>query len=214
MGFVNVMEIFGKHKTDAGQTRVNVSSIGNLATDGQLVDLNGESLTVDTITRALTTITYPHHEMHSGSHYFIKTWLINTGGSGTFDEFIFVTPNTTKRIHAKVNLNADADATFQIFEDATMTALGTPVPGINNNRDSVNVSELAPYAAPTVNTDGNLIWAARNGGGRTPIGVGLGTNFEILAKTNSIYLFRLTKNTTADTVIDIDFFWYEHINKA
>jgi hypothetical protein len=152
--------------------------------------------------------------MHAGSHYFIKTWLINTGGTGTYNEFIFITPNTTTRAHAKVTLASDADTTFTIYEGATVSSNGTAVAGINNDRDSTNVAELLPFANPTVTSVGTAIWSARNGGGKNPVGVGLKSNFEIIAKTDTIYLFRLTKNTVADTVIDIDFFWYEHAPKG
>lgn len=178
-------------------------------------DVNQEAL-IDFVTDGVITVPQPHHQMHAGNHYFIKTWLINTGDTGTFDEFIFITPDTTKRIHAMVSIFADADATFEIFEGATIEedGEGTPIAGINNDRDSSNTSELLPYASPTIATDGTLIWSARNGGGKVAIGVGLTSNYEIIAKTNSIYLFRLTKNTSDNTVIDVDFFWYEHIPKS
>lgn len=149
-----------------------------------------------------------HLEMHEGNHYFIKTWLINTGGSGTSNNFAFTTPNTTTRIHAKTILHSDTDTVFNIYENCTITG-GTPVPGINNDRDSSNVAELIAVAAPTINDIGTLIFAARNGGGRDPVGVSLSGNYEIIARTNTAYCFVISKQTTADTVIDVDFFWYE-----
>ena len=179
-------------------------------TAGILSDENGDALNIDANTRSLITVDYAHHEMHEGSHYFIKTWVEITGATGSLVEFIFITPDVTKQIHAKVELIADADSTFTIYEGATVSSNGSAVTAINCYRDSTNTALLQPYANPTVTSTGSAIWTARNGGGRTAVGVGLGSNFEIIAKRNSIYLFRLIKNTTADTIIDIDFFWYEH----
>lgn len=149
-----------------------------------------------------------HFEMHEGDHYFIKTWLENTGASETADYFAFTTPSTTTRIHAKTVLFADTDTIFNIYENCTISG-GTPVPGINNDRDSTNVAELTPVAAPTILTTGYIIFSGRNGGGRNPVGVSLSGNYEIIAKTNTSYCFEIEKQTSADTVVDVDFFWYE-----
>ena len=65
------------------------------------------------------------------------------------------------------------------------------------------------FASPTINDAGTTIWAARNGGGRNPVGVATGLNYEIIAKNNVTYCFVIEKETVSDTVVDIDFFWYE-----
>jgi len=165
---------------------------------------------IDGVTNAQMTVSHEHHEMHEGSHYFIKTYVENTGSSGTSDEFIFTTPANGKRIHAKASLYADTDTTVNIYEGSTVSANGTEVTPMNNNRNSTNTATLTAYAGPTVTDDGDIMWSSRNGGGRRAVGVGLGFNYEIIVKPETIYLFRITKNTAADTVVDIDFFWYEH----
>lgn len=164
---------------------------------------------VDSATHALETVDYAHHEMHGGSHYFIKTFLADTGGAGSTSYFAFTTPNTTKWVHAKALLAPDVDTEINIYEDATISG-GTPVPGINNNRNSGNTAGLVAVSAPTVSVAGNKIWAARTGGSRNTVGVAPGSNYEIIAKQNSTYVFEIIKRTTADLVIDIDFYWYEH----
>lgn len=161
--------------------------------------LDGETIPV---------INKEHLEMHEGHHYFIKTWLENTGAALSSNNFAFTTPNTTTRIHAKTILHADTDTVFNIYENCAITG-GTPVTGINNDRDSPNLAELIPVAAPTINIPGTLIFSGRNGGGRDPVGVALSGNYEIIARTNTTYCFVITKQTSADTVIDVDFFWYE-----
>lgn len=165
---------------------------------------------IDDETGAVLYLDHNLHEIHEGNHYFIKTWVLNDGVADTFSEFIFITPNTTTRIHAKVSIASDADSAFEIFEDAEVSANGTAVVGINNNRDSTRVAELLAYSTPTVTDEGNLLWSARSGGGKEKSSVSPQTGYEIIAKTNAIYLFKLTKKTDVDTVIDIDFYWGEH----
>ncbi len=167
----------------------------------------------DASTHSLIVISNEHHEVHEGDTYFIKTFLFDQEGSGNITYFSFTTPDTTKEIHAKVAISPDVDFEVEIFEDATVTG-GTPIPGQNANRNSTNTADLAALAGPTVSVAGNLMWAARNGGGRDPVGVAPGLNYEIIAKRDSTYVFKITKRTTADGVVDIDFWWYEHTPKT
>ena len=149
-----------------------------------------------------------HYEIHEGEHFFVKTWIENTGAVNTNNTFAFTTPVNTKEIHAKALLSPDSDVVISIFENATITG-GVNVPPQANNRISSEAPHLQPVAEPTVTNYGNLMWAARNGGGKNPVGVAPGLNYEIIARQNTTYVFTIQKKTTADTIVDIDFFWYE-----
>ena len=164
---------------------------------------------IDAVSGGLTTISAEHHEMHEGDHYFFKSFIVDSGGSGSTTVFSFTTPNTATRIHAKASLTPDVDYTISIYEGADITG-GAPLNGVNNDRDSLNVAELVAVSAPTVNVIGDRIWAARNGGGKDPIGVSPGFNYEIIAKTDTTYIFEIVKNIANTGVVDIDFWWYEH----
>jgi len=164
---------------------------------------------IDAVSNGLQTICTEHHEMHEGDHYFFKSFIADTGGLGSPTLFSFTTPNTATRIHAKASLSPDVDYTVSILEGAVISG-GTPLDGINNDRDSANIAELAAVGAPTLVTPGTVIWTARNGGGKDPIGVAPGFNYEIIAKTNTVYVFELVKNVANNGIVDIDFWWYEH----
>jgi len=168
---------------------------------------------IDLISGAVNVIDYSHHEMHSGSHYFIKTFLVDTGGSGSTSYFAFTTPNTSTRAHARALIAPDVDTEVNIYEGSVITG-GTPVAGVNNDRESSNVAGLISVAAPAHTTPGALVWAARTGGGKNPVGVSPGFNYEIIAATDTVYVFEIIKRTTADLVVDIDFWWYEHTPKT
>lgn len=157
---------------------------------------------------AVITINKEHYEIHEGDHYFIKTFLIDTAGTGSTTYFSFTTPNTSTRIHAKSLFSPDVDTEINIYENSIITD-GSPITEQNNDRDSNNTAELVAVASPTIVVIGDKIWSARNGGGINPVGISPGFNYEIVAKTNTTYTFEIIKRTTADLIIDIDFWWYE-----
>ena len=175
------------------------------ATDPMPVTVLGP---VDAVTGAIEVISYEHHEIHSGSHYFVKT-VIELSGAGDIEYFMFRTPDTSKRVHAQARIGGNAEFDIEIFEDPTTTADGTPVTTINNERDSANTSELLAFGAPTVTADGDRIWYGRIGTGRDAT-VSAATGYEILAATDTDYLFKVTKAASGDGYVDVDFSWYEH----
>lgn len=191
-----IMTIF---VVSAGSNVINVKDIVSVVIDG--VEPEDGYLPVVAIAKE-------HFEIHEGEHYFIKTWVELSGPAETTVYFAFNTPENSKEIHAKAILAPDADTIVNIFENCTITG-GTIITPINNKRDSTNNATLIPYANPTVNNNGTLIWAARNGGGKNPVGVAPGLNYEIIAKNNVTYCFEIEKETVSDTIVDIDFFWYE-----
>jgi len=178
---------------------INMKDYVNVVIKGPITDLG--QLEVMTISKA-------HYEIHEGEHYFVKTFVSNNGGSGTCDYFAFTSPDTDTRIHAKTLLTPDIDYLITIYEDGDITN-GVPVTGINNDRNSANVAELLTVAAPTINDAGTPIWVSRNGGSKDPIGVSQGLNYEIIAKTNSTYVFELCKQVANDGIVNVDFWWYE-----
>ena len=182
------------------------------AISGLISDTVAKICRVDAVTETLQTIDYAHHEIHGESHYFGKQSSSLTG-AGTTGDFLFVTPNTATRIHAKATFSASDEFLVQLYEGTTTTTPnndGTPVTTFNNDRDSSNTAELLAYTAPSVATLGTLIWEGYLTGNRGVSGVDLNFGYEIIAKTNTKYLFRITKTNSGTHRIDTDFYWYEH----
>jgi hypothetical protein len=152
-----------------------------------------------------------HFEIHEGDHYFVKSFISNTGGTGTSDYFSFTAPVGATRIHAKALMSPDTDNIITIYEGGIITD-GVNIIGINNDRNSNNTAELVVVAVPTIVDLGDIIWRARNGGGRNPVGVSPRLNYEIIARENTTYIFEVTKQTTADSIVDVNFWWYEEHN--
>lgn len=166
-------------------------------------------LPIDELSKALISIDFEHHEMHEGNHYFGKQSSSISGG-GTEAEFLFTTPDTTTRVHAKASFSGTDEFLVQLYEDVTTTDNGTVVVTFNNDRDSLNTPELTAYTGPTVTDDGTLIWEAYISGDKGLSGVSQEFGYEIVAKTNSTYLFRITKINAGTHIVDTNFWWYEH----
>jgi hypothetical protein len=165
---------------------------------------------VDNITKGLTIISTDHSEIHEGDFFFIKTYVIAPNDTPIY--FTFTTPNDSKLIHARAELKANTEFEVNIYEGPTISATGTPIAGINANRNSLNNATLLAFAAPTVTETGTLIWSAKVGAGRSS-GVLAGLNYEILAKKNTKYLFRIVRVVDLAGLadyLDVDFSWYEH----
>lgn len=179
---------------------------------GAISDTADRLIRADPSTHALLAMAYEHHEMHAGSHFFIKR-VADVSGSDTVVETIFTTPDSDLQIHAKAVLYAEAEFLVEIFEGVAVSANGTPCVAFNNNRNSTKTPQLQCFDAPTVTDDGTLMWAAKVGSGRSDTGVSPGFNYEIIVKPNTTYMFRITKATSGTHWIDTDFFWYEHTPK-
>lgn len=186
---------------------------GDTLSTGQYVYItDGASIAqVDDISNTLQTIEYEHHEIHEGNHYFIKTWLESDNAANTFQNFTFVTPDSSvAAIHAKAIFQFDADFTVSIWEDCVVEENGTSITAYNNYRDSVNNAKIIAYANPTIIDSGTIIWTARTGGSKQPIGIANTIDYEIIAKENTQYCFSIEHNVVGTHYADINFFWYEN----
>jgi len=166
----------------------------------------------DPITHALITISDDEAHMHGGKFWFIKTWLDIDKGTTPTVYMMFITPPMPDRVHAFTQLAAESEFTISIFRDAVLTDNGTPMAPQNVDQNLRTVPGLQPFVGPTVSDEGELIWGAKVGIGRTA-GVNMSTNYEIIAASNTIYLYKIEKIEAATHWLDVDFWWYEAASK-
>ncbi len=174
---------------------------------------------IDASTHSIQTLEYAHHEIHSGSHFFIKGQQ-DVSGAGTNLDFLFVVPNTTTWPHAQWNIAGESEFTMSLYEGVVTSNNGSPVTIYNANRNSSNAATTLGYSGPTLNSGslgdasdgGVLIWQAKIGSGKNAT-EGRSTGYEIIAKQNTKYWFRFTKIAAGDHYVDYDFNWYEHADK-
>jgi len=168
----------------------------------------------DKTTDAVNGIDYAHHEIHSGSHYFITNATIL--GSGDTLKFIVTTPNTTKWAHLIFEVGSSAQADFRIIENVTSTA-GDTASIYNNNRNSSNTSgliiESAPASVTFINAD--TLETRYLGSGTNPSRSNIGQGSredELILKQNTKYFIEIISGAASNR-IEYNAKWYEHTNK-
>lgn len=166
---------------------------------------------IDSVTEALMTITYPHHEIHDGSRYFYAE-LITLGNSGT-REILITTTDTAKHGHFTMEISANKETVVRLFEDSDSTG-GTALTPRNRNRNYPDAATISLAHTPTVTTDGTLLIIEQFGEATGPAtskagGTTSGGRLELVLKQNTKYLLRITSaSDTNDINIILD--WYEH----
>ena len=169
------------------------------------------TIKVDASTDTMQTIDYAHHEVHSGSHYYVSghTTLV----SGGTIQFTLQTPDTTKEAHMLFNISASDVTTVTVYEGSTGISGGTAIVPFNNNRNSANTSGLTVTVNPAVTSGTAIIDAysfGSTGGGNAPsIGGSASRDDEIILKHNTTYLWRIVSGAT-DNIVSYRGNWYEH----
>ena len=169
----------------------------------------------DSITHALNTITYEHHEIHDGSHYTFSTGIVDLD-NGISKNYILTVPNTTKWPHLVYDIEGVLFTKVEAFENTTH-ATGTQFPTFNNNRNSTNIAGLKISNSSGNASDGDLIYTTSFGistgpGGKIAGGGGARGEREWILKQNTKYFLKITSLTDNNNISCI-LEWYEHINK-
>lgn len=163
---------------------------------------------IDSATSSLTIVDYPHHEVHSGSHYYVEGYTTLDNGDSLYVKM--VTPDTTKWSHFLWEISSSFILTTTLTENATggMTGGGSVTPR-NNNRNFADASGMVITSGVTVNTGGTIIssasWGAKSDGG------GHSRDDEIILKQNTTYLRAFTSSTNSN-IVSFKASWYEHTN--
>jgi hypothetical protein len=172
---------------------------------------------IDASTSSLQTVVYEHHEIHSGSHFFVVSYedlAINR-----VLEFTWQMPNTTEWIHWTWSISTENETLWQVYENgAVINPLANLVTPLNSNRNSAHASATtmryevhANLAAANVDTNiggATLIESGISGAGRDA-GVGLRSN-ELVLDQNILYVLRAT--ATVAGYINFNMQWYEHVD--
>ncbi len=186
------------------------NTIGGLISDTEV-----RMARIDKITHTLQTIDYEHHEIHSGSHYYIQGYL----ELDDLDEFYvkMVTPNTAVWSHFIFDIKSTGICSTYLDEDATggMTG-GAVIQAINNNRNSANTSAMIITGGVTACTGygvrlENDKWGAN--GFKESVGGGSAKADEILLKQDTTYCRTFISGADSN-IIQFKASWYEHANKS
>jgi hypothetical protein len=180
------------------------------------VNENGNPLSVDTVTRALITVDYAHHEVHEGGHFFACI-SNNDLDAGDTNGMVIVTDNSTRWTHSVLAVNNTTSADFIVYENTTYSGLGAALTTQNSNRNSTNTAVTAVYrfTGTTITDLGDQV-AERLLGSNAPQtrsgGEGRGDN-EIIMKQNTAYAVIIVGQADNGRM-NLDFEFYEHTSKT
>jgi hypothetical protein len=178
----------------------------------KIEDSAGKTIRFDASTDSMQTIDYAHHEVHSGSHYFVA------GGEGmNLNEvswFSVDVPATDKEPHMTWGISSSKMLTFEVFEDSNAIN-GELISARNSNRRSANTSGLTIRKNPggTILASGEIIelslFGAVGGNKVQSTGGEASREAELILKSNTQYLFRITSFDNTN-LVSWRAAWYEH----
>jgi hypothetical protein len=179
-----------------------------------LFESAGGEFKQDLTTGAFATIAYEHHEIHSGSHFFISGF--EELDNAVSINFGITTPNTTKWLHMTFEVSGTSQTEFYVYEGSTISG-GTAVTPVNNNFNSDTISGATVVKNPTVSANGTLKFSTSRGlAGATPSKADTAGFFtrsrELVLKQNTTYVFRITSRQD-DNIVSYIGEWYEHTNR-
>lgn len=172
-----------------------------------LTDADGNQFTVDALTGALISISFPHHQVHRGRH-FMYTDAVTLNAAAT-QIYLITAPDVATYAHMTFDLDGTAVTRWDFYEASTHDGTTLQTPG-NNNRNSANVPLVTIHKGASGGADGNLLFYY-NGGSSTNqsrTSTMSGNNEEIILKRNTKYLLRVTSGT-AGNLTNIKLEWYE-----
>ena len=196
----------------------------------QVVDSDGDIITIDPATSNLVILDQDHFQIHEGNSF--STWY-EQQVSDTGDETIiaFKTADTTKWLQIIMTVAASSSADAHIIEaPAIVDNTGAPLTVFNRDRNSATTSNIIDTSQnPDVTgqamfftevTQGNVtggtdIAHVHMQGGAGPKAVGgdsRGTE-EWVLKQNTLYAFIIESLDMNDNVHLLELDWYEFTNK-
>lgn len=163
-------------------------------------------------TLTIIGLTHAHHKIHSVNSFEVCD--VNDLANGATFDYLMTTPDTAKWGHLVFQIQAEREASYQIFENPTISAVGTAMTENNRNRNSSNTAGIAVTHTPTVTSTGSTIiceehWLSGASAASRQQDRGIQ---EFLLKQDEQYLIRITNETALANQVSISISFYEHEN--
>jgi len=185
---------------------------------------NYEPLRIDRTTHTLQVIDYAHHEIHSGSNFYVVYSVASLGAMETPDDMItldFTTGVNPPFPHLVFSCNGSAEWRLRFIEAGTggMADPTGQLTVLNHRRDSSKTSTVVGSAAGNVNYDSTLatggvtLWDQylEGSGGPKAGGTSSSVRNELILKRNTRYQLSLYVTDASPATLYMD--WYEHTDR-
>lgn len=196
----------------------------------QVVDSDGDIITIDEVTGAITAIEYEHHELHMGDSF--SCWYMQTV-SDTGDKSIisFRTANSARWVHLTLTASATVMAHVRVLEAPAITNnTGATLAVYNRNRNSTTQSTVIDTSQnPSLSgsatyftelTMGNVVGGTElahehlgTGEGKKTVGGTARGQQEWILLPNTLYAVEMESTNDDDNIHIITLNWYEHTNR-
>lgn len=157
----------------------------------------------------LVTLDTVHDRIHTGEFFSAGHFDPALGAAATQD-ILFSTGAIAP--HTEIDGQVGQSVRALLYEDTTVSAAGSPLPGFNRLRTSGKTALSAATLAPTITLVGTVIFSGYINGGSQGQSQGgdLSSFAEYVLKPNSLYLLRLINNLAAGaTFAQLGINWYE-----
>ena len=190
-----------------------------------------KGLRIDATTHSVQTISYEHHEIHSGSSFTVFNQDDSVASAAGLS-FSFKTPNTAKLIHLIVECMSSGESITTLLETASSTADGdgeVAVVPVNRQRDSggattlledtttgsfdtVGVTKYPESVGIGDHPTGTTIDVISAGSGNKGGGAARGYEEFVLARNTVYGIVMLSKAAANAMILKLD--WYEHTQRT
>lgn len=173
-----------------------------------LTDGHGHDIDVEGRSLGLKVIEIDHGKIHDELAYFHSSFIELPSSESR--QFVFIAPNTTKRIHLVWEIDVESESSITLTEEIATDADGTSITSFNRDRNSANTTDLVLTHTPINPTGGIVLVSKRKGEGRKIGGISRDA-FEIILKQNTKYLIDITNLSTGNSLTNWLFNWYEEV---
>lgn len=194
----------------ATDARMVVDRVGQLvnqyycAATNEFIPVEGDQYSL-----AIPVIASEHSMIHKGKAFTHGSLHLALANNGIY--YHLLANPAANYPHLRIIRLTCEGAPFwiELFEAPTTTVNGTDATVVNNNRNSLNTSELLMYHAPTVTADGLQLGATMITGSGSAGGSSEFSEIEWILKPSTNYLIKITNKSGAARDFSLETFHYE-----
>ena len=178
----------------------NLNVLLSDGTTTAVIDPESGSLSVDSAT----------HQRVINSNMWISSYLWSAvAAAGSV--FFHIKVGANKNPHGVIRMSCQAESTFYIYENPTLTGDGTALTNVCENRQTTAVPNTACFRDPAITANGLQLEIGKLGvGGRfTAAGTTIENGGYFLLKKGEDYLIRVDNDDGAAQDFSITYMWHE-----
>lgn len=170
---------------------------------------NGPIAEVDDFTGFMVNLDAVHHRVHNGEMFQVDLVDLVLADDGVLAMLVTVPEGGSA--HMRFAAQAGGDAHIELFENPTVTVVGSAAAEVNRNRRSALTADVVVTTGPTTTADGTALASLVIGGGSggNSAGGGVDSFEEWVLKADEQYLFRVTNVAGGIKPVGIAIDWYE-----